>query len=632
MLRLLLLFLLAFAPPAWGALPAVTCSINFDGSESALVRAAPLGVHLDCSGTTDSDHVSYASEPFHVLVYRTNWGDSNAGNWLYGTSTSYSKNLSFGPIAGHVYETHGTYTITTVVCDTPTSCAPSVSNTIEVVHPDVAYATTTACISNSPITVGQDGCPPGSTPYASQSDFRTAVVTGLGVNGCGTGVQCKRFLFKRGDTFTYTAVLTLSGYHDIYLGAYGTSSVLPTITKTTTCASAPNRFHAVDFDGANNLKVVGLSFNANDTTKTALCMIFNQTTGVARQTYAQNYMQGAQVPINGGGASGTTNTDVTIYENDCLGYNKSDGYCVALGATRYAVLGNNFDNVGGAHPLRMFTARKAVVSNNTFLRRNDGSDHVKIMAANGFPSYQIVVSDNNHPAATALWTYTIGPQDHLNDERVYDVIVERNYIAGSTGSQVAIQFAADYGSIRNNIFNASGSSTQTAGIVLAHKRGIEVGQGAGNLHTHLYVENNTLYSTRAYEVPTQAGTLHTSASRGFVDGTVIVRNNLARFTDLWYYDVAANCAVAEPNQCAMATFSNNTTAAEAQNPSFDNVSNLPIGFRPSVTKTYPATGGTTAAAFAATSVDFYRCSQSDGVRIGALVPRTLARCAGVAGQ
>lgn len=84
---------------------AITASVVMTQSGSGV---APEFVFIDCTATTASG-LSY---PYHELEYKIDWGDSGSGNF---SVTGNSKNISYGAIAGHVYESAGDYIVTVTI-------------------------------------------------------------------------------------------------------------------------------------------------------------------------------------------------------------------------------------------------------------------------------------------------------------------------------------------------------------------------------------------------------------------------------------------------------------------------------------------------------------------------------------
>ena len=179
-------------------------AITISLSASRTTGTAPCGVYFDASGTT-ADGVTY---PFHQLLYLWNFGDADSGTWENGANTAQSKNFATGPVAAHLYETAGTYTVTLVVTDGTVSA--TATETITVTAADVTFSgSNTTCVYNT--DAGTD-YPAGATLLQS-SDIDSAIATAITGNG-------KRILFKGGDTFTSSAMSTITN-NTVMFGAYG---------------------------------------------------------------------------------------------------------------------------------------------------------------------------------------------------------------------------------------------------------------------------------------------------------------------------------------------------------------------------------------------------------------------------
>ena len=100
---------------------------------------------------------------------------------------------------------------------------------------------------------------------------------------------------------------------------------------------------------------------------------------------------------------------------------------------------------------------------------------------------QVVLSDNKFTAgAGADWNVTIGPQDQFENEKVRNVIVERNWFAPHSGQRVALMVWAQDITVRNNLFNLTGAAERRG--MLVERRGVE--PAPANVHVY----NNTFYS------------------------------------------------------------------------------------------------------------------------------------------
>jgi hypothetical protein len=152
---------------------------------------------------------------------------------------------------------------------------------------------------------------------------------------------------------------------------------------------------------------------------------------------------------------------------------------------RVSFMGNNFDNGDnptGSHVTRWPHLNKAVISNNTL--SNPGGDRLLIklhapMWANRLPtlsadyspyecgdawSKQVVISDNKGIDSHNAYAFDVGPQNGVSDERVRDVILERNLHIAATSTQASQVLDGAYITSRNNIIDSSNGSVYQTGI------------------------------------------------------------------------------------------------------------------------------------------------------------------------
>lgn len=98
-------------------------------STTAVTGVGPLYVHFDASATTSTQ----TARPFHELLYSWDFGDTGAGNYATGTfagTARASRNASYGPLAGHVYDAPGTYTATCTYYDGINTKTKSITVTV----------------------------------------------------------------------------------------------------------------------------------------------------------------------------------------------------------------------------------------------------------------------------------------------------------------------------------------------------------------------------------------------------------------------------------------------------------------------------------------------------------------------
>jgi hypothetical protein len=152
---------------------------------------------------------------------------------------------------------------------------------------------------------------------------------------------------------------------------------------------------------------------------------------------------------------------------------------------RVSFMGNNFDNGGnpaGSHVTRWPHLNKAVLSNNSLSRPGNDRLLIKLHAPmwhNGLPtisadyspyecgdawSKQIVISDNKGTDFANPYSFDVGPQNGVSDERVRDVILERNLHIATASTQVSQVLDGAYITSRNNIIDSSNGSIFQTGI------------------------------------------------------------------------------------------------------------------------------------------------------------------------
>lgn len=485
---------------------------------------APLSVFFDASGTTDAG----VSRPFHELEYTWSFGDTNAGTWSYGTRVGASKNAATGPVAAHVFETPGTYTVSLTVFDGTYSA--TTSTTITVLDPEVVFAgANTVCFSTS---ANYAGCPAGATQVQS-SDFDAAINTHHNTN--------RRLLFRRGETFTASASGTIDKTGPGIIGAYGSGTARP-IAKIV----AGGAFPIIQLSGpatpgigdwrVMDFEIDGSSVLSSDVSGIGAFGGFNQFLGLRLNIHDIWRGVAAGTSIldwwNNNGSPGHTIFDQWAVVDSTItalpGCNSPGNYnCdwrILLDAARVNIQGNSLDNqdTGGSHVIRSGYIGKGVIANNTLARAGDFQLAIKLHAAGwaiagvanpgGVGTYteQVVIADNKIIGGINPWTISLGPQDEISDERARDIIVERNWFTAGSASQLHMHINSSETTIRNNICDLSGGAYHTC--VGVDRWGITPAP------VNVRVYNNTMYSGSTGDfVGVEIGTA----------ADTIVRNNLA---------------------------------------------------------------------------------------------------------
>src|SRR5207245_11060023 len=172
---------------------------------------APLSVFFDTTATTSSA----TTRPFHDIEYRWNFGETTgpgAGTWGQGSRAgSSSRNLATGPLAAHVFETPGTYTVS--VNDAANTVSYQCQITVE--DPEVVFSgAKTACFSSSG---NFSGCPAGATQVTT-SNFATVAAAATTTN------SVRRLLLRRGETFTAANTTSIAIPGPGLVGAFGSGA------------------------------------------------------------------------------------------------------------------------------------------------------------------------------------------------------------------------------------------------------------------------------------------------------------------------------------------------------------------------------------------------------------------------
>ena len=460
---------------------------------------APLSVFFDASATTDAG----ITRPFHDLEYTWNFGDTDAGTWAYGTKPGVgSKNAATGPVAAHVFETAGTYDVSVTVFDG--TYTATTHTTITVQDPDVIFAgTNTICVGSGSIPVaGANGCPAGASVY-QQSNFATAVNS-----YAHTG---RRLLFRRGDTFTAPSSGVLDETGPGIIGAFGTGA-LPVVQRTGSSSimmlssqSTPTikdwRIMDLDFDGRSTIQESNIGIDSGGGINQVLILRMNMR-NMYRGVSAGPWILNA---LNSGTPKHSIFEEWAVVDSTMSGIPGCNGpnryicdWRVYLAGKKHSIQGNLLDNqdTGGSHVIRSEYMAKGVISNNDIARAGEFQMAIKLHAwgwqsggvadpgAVGTYSEQVIISDNKIIGGVNPWTISLGPQNDTSDERVRDVIVERNWFTAGSGTQLHMHINSSETTIRNNICDLTGAVYHTCIAVVQW----------GTTPDNVRIYNNTFYS------------------------------------------------------------------------------------------------------------------------------------------
>ncbi len=495
---------------------------------SRTTGVAPLAVFFDSGFKTLS-----GTAPFHNYEYSWDFGDITSDFWSReeNTSSTNSKNKANGPVSAHVFETAGSYTVTLTVKNGLTVLSTN-EISIQVQDPDVIYSgINTICMTS----VGDfSGCPSGALQDPSSD------ITEIS-NYLGTG---KRVLLDRGSSWT---VSTTSGIASgipgpVSLGAYGSCT---TPDSRGICSNAPQiNFQGaigtpfIPIDNSPDWRIYDINFVGDTGDSTATSPFVGGNTDISQLTLLRIKATGFSTAAGNDYWQTNGHDQISIVDSDFSG---AESNVLYIGSERIAIIGNSFqDSIGvngGSHVVRIWQAYYGVISHNVIagssINNNNGRHAIKLHGPNMAdqviggdrwlenPESKYLVVSNNLFGASGPWSIFFGPEDVWTDERVSDIIFEKNRVIANFGSQSSslvqaslIIWSADT-TVRNNVFDGLGSSRYYRGIVVRDS-------GISPSPDNAKIYNNTIYNSSAAE----AGGEYVGIDIYDTASNVVAKNNL----------------------------------------------------------------------------------------------------------
>jgi PKD repeat protein len=479
-----------------GSVATAGAGINLSLVPSRMTGAAPLTVFFDATGTADT----LTPRPFHDVEYRWDFGDPGSGVWHNGSRAGVaSRNTATGAIAAHLFETPGIYTVSLTALDGTNSASASVS--IVVQDPEVVWAgTMTVCFSTSGDFTG---APAGARQVVASSWGGTGTPPAYAAAGT-------RILLRRGETWvTAAGAATINAAGPGFIGAFG-SGPAPRIQAASDMGAYTSliqfganaddwRVADLELDGAGNATSRGLGAGGGSGARLTLLRLnaHDLNCGVI-----------------------WTMDDSAIFDSTITRSAGSSSYgaYILTNIQHFAFLGNFVDlnypaYPGAVHDLRFPYLRKGVVSANTLMptvfttiKMHAPSDPNTGAWYSGQYSEMNVVSDNRLVGSVLA----LAPQNNVRDERVRDVIVERNWFDGAS-----LGISAASVTVRNNV-----------GTYLIDGNWIPFGSSVRGIEpapTAVRIYHNSVYTAIANGV--NSG--FSFADLGSAGADVVLENNLA---------------------------------------------------------------------------------------------------------
>jgi hypothetical protein len=540
---------------------------------------------FDATGTTNTS-LTGNTTAFQDVTYSWDFGDSGAsgtGSWKYGANAGKNRmNTATGGVAAHLYITSGSdkpYTAKVTATDgTNTASCQLVLTAYDPSGANGFPGSATTCVSSSGTPVGgSNGCPAGAAVVRTAS-FVTALSNSL------TG---KRVLFNCGDTFTGSnAVVTGQRFS---VGAYGScvgsTSRLPILSDSGSSgeislgsgssADFDGRFSDLDLEGNGH---GGTAFvNASSTYPYQIVLNNIRSNGNEATFYNFNASQYGLFNVVMTGMGSTQGVFINNSENQCI--NGSNAYnCGGTPAfvniNYWALIGNSFNGAGapsssgGIETVRISACRLCVIENNTMENANNIGAVLKLH--NGNPNSQGTwigqftelneISDNLFTGTSGAQLVEIAPQNEVTDERLRNIVFERNLVMSASGGSGKVLASVQNGTFRNNVFNTANTTGIDFGLQIA-RRGGEWNSTPGAPVVPLEPQYNEAYNNSCYSLSPSNGCIgfdgvnfHSPGNNGWA------RNNL-------YYNPAGGTTIS--NTGTANTIGNNT-AAVTSNPMFVN--------------------------------------------------------------
>ncbi len=380
------------------------------------------------------------------------------------------------------------------------------------------------------------------------------------------------------------------------------TAALTTMSATFLLSS---RFHAfsdwrlmdLELDGMNGRNTAGIGNLGGVTQITLLRLTMRRFEGAAGiGDGIANYWNNNALFLNRPDLGGHKVDQIALVDSR-VDYGTNSSIQVFLGGNRLALMGNyvdggglqdgeRFDGAGtpipggGSHNTRFAYLNKAVISNNSLQRPGSDRHGIKLHApargvlpgmtvpgpdpdnpatagnrgmwsnyspvANGDGwTKEIVISDNKLVDFKNGWSIVVGPRNNILDERVKDVIMERNLHVGTPYSAIAQVLRAHQVTSRNNlIVQAATTSNHYASFLVDqdgpeppardvwvyHNTSYSLGTSAANILAVVQIRDTTvsnlfLKNNLAYAPAAVANTTRFYDNSNFVTGVGVVFGN-----------------------------------------------------------------------------------------------------------
>jgi hypothetical protein len=432
------------------------------------VCVAPCAVHFDAIGDGRSETTDGSLPlPFHSLLFSWAFHDLNGGAW---TTSERSKTTAIGAVAGHVYETPGSYRVDLKVVN-PAGETSRVNGVARVVVADpnqVFGPTDTFCIANggTPGGAGFEACPVrGASQHLVVDAFEIGGFDAA-IDACDATRRKVRCLFRAGDAFNASDVVLLAPGPGVGLVSRFGDGANPWVWGGAGFVALRDGWTVAHF--SVYLEAPGSLFHlpAEVGHATAFDVRARNLRGPCVGTSSGDYPQHGDL--------------IAIVQLDCKNVPSSDLSGFYLRGDRMLVMGNVVDsNYEGQFVVRTVHLRNSVLEHNHLLHPQDDEGNVRNVLqirawaeeiAGGPPPTKteyVIVSDNffsqDRGEMVVRTCQSNGCSDTPLAPGIENLIFERNFFAfskrpGAEIPQMPRAFWLQGGAItvRNNVFDLQG--------------------------------------------------------------------------------------------------------------------------------------------------------------------------------
>lgn len=383
---------------------------------SRTTGVAPMAVLVDATATSAA---SSGVDAYREVSYTFDFCDERGERW---NLTGLPKNTQTGgPLAAHVYDLPGVYTIH--VRATDASGGHSVATVTVVVHnPDTVYeGRRTVCVSP---TANYAGCPSGA-------------LTQTGLPGSYSG---KRVLLRRGESFGQINIR--HGERNVIVGAFGSGNK-PRVASVRIGSGRPDTASFAEDVTVMDLNIADGIVQDNSAARLLLYRNDLADAGNNNRIWigaALDYWASSDPYRTISPSQFYNPREIFIVENRIQGGSLSNDSPILGTGSRIALLGNDM-GYANQHTVRIGRLHKGVMAHNAMRgRSSDGIRHALKLHSGGLGSYtdsyngstwatrQVVIANNLFGDAqdNNQWTVAVSPQNGVSAEGLEDVIVENN--------------------------------------------------------------------------------------------------------------------------------------------------------------------------------------------------------------